>query len=96
MAGEGGVKGLADVVFGLGNISGIGGVDAVDGAGVEDLAFLIDHEHVGGGFGFVLLTDLSGGVEEDRGGVGVLVLGVGVGLGTGAVPLLAGSGGDNG
>jgi len=51
---------------------------------------------MGCGFGFVLLADLPGGVEEDSGGGCILVLGVDVGLGAGAMALFARRGGDDG
>ena len=38
------------MVLGLGDVGGVGGLDAIDGAGVDDLTFLIDDEHFGGGF----------------------------------------------
>jgi len=95
-SGEGGIEGLADVVLRLGDVGGIGGLDAIDGAGVNNFTFFIDDEHFGRGFGAVLLANFSGGIEEDGGGGGVLVLGVDIGLGAGAMALLAGGGGDNG
>ena len=84
------------MVLGLGHVGGVGGFDAVDGAGVNNSSFLIDNEHLGRGFGAVLLADFAGGIEQDGGGSGVLILGVDIGLGTGAVALLAGGGRDDG
>jgi len=87
---------LADVVLGFGDVGGVGGLDAIDGAGVNNFTFFIDDEHLGCGFGTVLLADFSGWIEEDGGGGGILVLGVDISLGAGAVALLAGGGGDDG
>ena len=84
------------MVFGLGDVGGVGGFDAVDSAGINDFAFLIDDEHMGCGFGFVLLADLAGGVDQDGGGGGIFIFGVGLGLGSSTVTLFARSGGDDG
>ena len=88
-SGEGGVEGGADVVLGLGDVGGVGGFDAVDSTGVEDLALLIEDEHFRSGFGVVFLADFAGGIEEHGGGGGFFVGGIGLGLGASAVALFA-------
>src|ERR1700735_3390775 len=61
----------------------------VDGAGVDELAGRIDDIHVGGGFGFVLVTHGAGGVEKGGCGRGVDLRDVGILFGAGHEALSA-------
>ena len=71
LSGQGGIQGLADVVFGLGTIGRIGRTDAVDRTHVDEFSLRVDDKHVGGGFGLVLLADFARGIEENGGGEGL-------------------------
>ena len=89
---EGGVKGFANVVSCFVAIGGVGGLDAIDSAGVDNFSFGVDNKYLGGGFGTIFLADISCGIEENGGGRSIHVFAVGFGLGPSAVALFARSG----
>lgn len=96
LAGEGGVESFANVVGCFVAIGGVGGLDAIDSAGVDNLSVRTKDKHLGGSFRIILLTNLARGIEKDGGGGSVFILAVRTRLGAGAVTRLAGGGGDDG
>lgn len=94
-ASEGGVEGFANVVGCFVAIGGVGGLDAIDSAAVDNFSFGVDNKYLGGGFGTIFLADISCGIEEDGVGGSVHVLAVGIRLGSSAVTLFAWGGGDD-
>ena len=56
---EGGVEGFTDVVGRFVAIGAVGGLDAIDGAGVDNFSIRVDDKYLGGGFGTIFLADIS-------------------------------------
>src|SRR5690606_20688747 len=68
-----------DIVFGRGGVGGFGAVIVIDGAGIDEGAILVDHEHVRRRLGVIGFSDLAFAIQKIGGLFRAHVLDIGVG-----------------